>query len=588
MSQASTILDNNPGDVFRAALNAALAAMVSRFSGTAAPDDPVMGQGWIDTSASPHPINVYDGVSWLVEGFLDASGHRILPKIGGGKANKASAGTCNLGASAETFLTVTGTTTITSFGSTATEGETKFLTFAAALTLTHHATQLILPTGANIVTAAGDVAVVTALGSGNWQCLHYWPAGGALLAGLPTLASATTTDLGSVSAASIIVSGTTTITGFGSTAKTGSVRYLTFGGALQLTHNGTSMILPGGANITTAAGDTAIVQALGSGNWRMHSFQRAGGMSAFLDAAFSSTQGAVLYRGASGWAALGPGTAGQALQTGGAGANPSWMTVRERLTGSRTYYVRTDGNDSNAGLANNAGGAFRTVQKAIDVIAALDINTQSVTISVASSDATTGVVSVTGPWIGTGTVTMTGDTTTPSNTPLSVTGNNTVTVTGGGRLSIGGFKCSTTTSGSGLFASRGGVINVTGKMEYACATAGLRCDEFGTINHNLADFIVSGGGQFQWYVSKLGLIDVRNRTVTITGTPAFSAAWAYCRGGGYILCGGNTFSGSATGPRYDAAELGIINSQGSGGSYLPGNSAGLGTNPAASPYGYYQ
>lgn len=37
-----------------------------------------------------------------------------------------------------------------------------------------------------------------------------------------------------------------------------------------------------------------------------------------------SARGDVLYRGASGWAALPPGSAGQVLQTGGSGADPSW------------------------------------------------------------------------------------------------------------------------------------------------------------------------------------------------------------------------------------------------------------------------
>lgn len=49
--------------------------------------------------------------------------------------------------------------------------------------------------------------------------------------------------------------------------------------------------------------------------------------SAFLDAAFGATQGNVLYRGASAWASLGPGTAGQVLTTGGSGANPSWAAA---------------------------------------------------------------------------------------------------------------------------------------------------------------------------------------------------------------------------------------------------------------------
>lgn len=34
----------------------------------------------------------------------------------------------------------------------------------------------------------------------------------------------------------------------------------------------------------------------------------------------------MIFRGSSSWSALGPGTAGQVLQSGGAGANPSWVT----------------------------------------------------------------------------------------------------------------------------------------------------------------------------------------------------------------------------------------------------------------------
>ncbi len=46
-------------------------------------------------------------------------------------------------------------------------------------------------------------------------------------------------------------------------------------------------------------------------------------ISAFLDF-LGSTQGEVVFRGASGWAVLAPGTVGEVLTTGGAGANPSW------------------------------------------------------------------------------------------------------------------------------------------------------------------------------------------------------------------------------------------------------------------------
>lgn len=57
------------------------------------------------------------------------------------------------------------------------------VTFSGALTLTHNAASLILPGGANIVTAAGDCATFLSLGAGKWRCIKYQPAAG--LASIP-------------------------------------------------------------------------------------------------------------------------------------------------------------------------------------------------------------------------------------------------------------------------------------------------------------------------------------------------------------------------------------------------------------------
>jgi hypothetical protein len=62
-------------------------------------------------------------------------------------------------------------------------------------------------------------------------------------------------------------------------------------------------------------------------------------VSALLDGAFSSSQGAVLYRDSSGWAALAPGTSGNFLKTQGAGANPVWAAA----SGSGTVTTLTAG-----------------------------------------------------------------------------------------------------------------------------------------------------------------------------------------------------------------------------------------------------
>lgn len=84
----------------------------------------------------------------------------------------ASASTTNLGAVAGLMHDITGTTTITSFG-TVRAGILKVVKFEGALTLTHNATSLILRTGANRTTIDGDVGIYISEGSGNWRELAY-------------------------------------------------------------------------------------------------------------------------------------------------------------------------------------------------------------------------------------------------------------------------------------------------------------------------------------------------------------------------------------------------------------------------------
>lgn len=78
--------------------------------------------------------------------------------------------------------------------------------------------------------------------------------------------------------------------------------------------------------------------------------------SAILDT-ISATRGVLLYRGAAGWAALAPGTAGYLLKTNGAGADPSWVVSPAGGNGARGIYgpMLSKGNNSAVFTAGYVG-----------------------------------------------------------------------------------------------------------------------------------------------------------------------------------------------------------------------------------------
>lgn len=133
------------------------------------------------------------------------------------------------------------------------------------LTLTPVSLANTPPVGAtgNQVATAGFVSLAANAGGKFTGAIDY--------ATPVTLASAATVDIGAAASNVLTVTGTTAITSFG-TASSGTTRTITFSGALVLTYNATSLILPGSVNITTIAGDTAVFESLGSGNWRCISY----------------------------------------------------------------------------------------------------------------------------------------------------------------------------------------------------------------------------------------------------------------------------------------------------------------------------
>lgn len=182
-------------------INAALAAVQSANSGNSAPNSPTTGQLWLNTTSNPNVLAMYDGTGWNTIAWLDTSAHLWTSNSGGGTGTIASmgGGTTDIGTVLNPVISVTGTNTISSFGSTAITGTQKFLNFTGILTLTHNGTSLILPNnGSNIVTAAGDTVIAEALGSGNWRVISYQRATGGPVStsNLPVLLNIMTSAIG--------------------------------------------------------------------------------------------------------------------------------------------------------------------------------------------------------------------------------------------------------------------------------------------------------------------------------------------------------------------------------------------------------
>lgn len=101
-------------------------------------------------------------------GPLDTNSQQVNWSKG---ADVASAAALTLGTDGN-YFDITGTTAITSIGSLGI-GTVVKLHFDGVLTLTHNATDLILPGAANITTAAGDEAEFIEYASGDWRCTNY-------------------------------------------------------------------------------------------------------------------------------------------------------------------------------------------------------------------------------------------------------------------------------------------------------------------------------------------------------------------------------------------------------------------------------
>jgi hypothetical protein len=242
--------------------------------------------------------------------------------------------------------------------------------------------------------------------------------------------------------------------------------------------------------------------------------------------------------------------------------------MREVLTAARTYYVRTDGNDANTGLVDTAGGAFLTIQHAIDIISIIDFNDYTITIYVRAGTfqyADTIYVTTTM----NGLLVIEGDSI--STTILETTSADMgIYIEDGASVGLGNMQL----VGSGddkdavYVAGDLGYYNVDFHTGWGC-----HLKVVGGYAAAWDDYEISGDAGTHVFIADRGKWFCSGHTITLTDIPTF---WyfLYLTEQSYCNSSSCTWDGSATGGRFFAGLNSAIQTWGSGLTYFPGNFSG--------------
>lgn len=250
-----------------------------------------------------------------------------------------------------------------------------------------------------------------------------------------------------------------------------------------------------------------------------------------------------------------------------------FVGVQEILTADRTYYVSTTGNDNNDGLTS--GTPFLTIQKAIDTVAGLNINSHNVVIQLADGTYTVtsriNLKNVVGFAVA-GNLIIRGNAS--NNTAVHVTNSTAQDTFYANALNViwrfENFRVSNGVTYLGCFGISGCMVEMN-NMDFYTATNGYHIR---SIYNGFVDMInsytISGGARAHVYAAYGGTFRTfGSYTITLNGTPAFSEAFLnFYNGIGFIW--GCSYSGSATGSRYKISMNGALRCQPT----LPGSLAG--------------
>ncbi len=247
------------------------------------------------------------------------------------------------------------------------------------------------------------------------------------------------------------------------------------------------------------------------------------------------------------------------------GVNAGWRVIpqallsREKITADRTYYVRTDGNDSNNGLADTTAGAFLTWQKAVDTISQLDFNGFAILVRCTQTGVTfSNGFTISAPMVGQADeadLTFRGDTTTPGNVVIATSGGvNSITVDNGARCLIEGLRVTTSGAGGNAITASNFANLSLGAMSYGAVNTGCIISTLNALISLLGNYSINGAQGAHMQATLGGRINVPSAiTATASGIITIGTCVLASKGGQAFLSSLTMTGGTVTGNRSSGA-----------------------------------
>ena len=257
---------------------------------------------------------------------------------------------------------------------------------------------------------------------------------------------------------------------------------------------------------------------------------------------------------------------------------PSSATAGMRRANT-TYYVRTDGSNSNAGLVNDAGGAFLTIQHALNVAAADMVisGSSDVSIYVETGSYAEYLVLPAILRAGSGRLKIVGNGSDPTDVVVR-----SVSAEYCGDWILQYFSIENVEAVSNynaLLVGRGASVECNA-MDFGSAGTGRQIFVRDGGRVLCSDYTIGGGGKSHIKTEAGGAYVFSGSAITFTASATYSESVVQCLTGlGHVELTGvsfdvSTFSATVTGKRYDINANGVCNTGGGGASFIPGSVAG--------------